>query len=287
VLASWTVGSPPRVVAGGADRTLAKAQHCHEPIRLPGMADANPPAVTVGGPPPDNAVTASVDHAARRPSQLPGRQVDRQALGERAEIQQQRPVDGHGAGPRVQVHVAEAGRGRGVQPGADPGAGAVVAVKTARLQQGADGGVERAAGRLSQRQPQPQGLSQDGAHPDRLADTTHKPADLAVPVEPGAHPLHPLEPAKGTLDRCRPSRSGRGGYGQPDRDDGVHPYLHPGRPVGERDRLGVAGVGRPGRVRSRIEFHERLAALASARWTATAKSCQLAVAALTTSTSAL
>ena len=202
MMAILRLRGPPLVVAGGAHRGIRDGEVAKDAI-LARVADACAPRPTAGSAPAKIEVASSIDGKVPERRQLARREVDREALGDRAQIQDERPHHGNRTAPGIEAEVAIGGRDRRVDRALDRCAGAVVAIEAAALQHVADCRIERAAGRLGNRYGKPHRLEEDVAGDDCHASLGREPHRLTVRIEARACRLDLPHPLEGPLDPRR------------------------------------------------------------------------------------
>jgi hypothetical protein len=199
MMAVTTVGGGTLVVAGGAHGRIGDGELSQETV-FTWMTDPDAPRLTAGSPTRQIQVAAGVDREVRERRQLAGREIDREAFGGRAPIEDHRPQQRDRALGRVDVNVAIGRLTRGRNRARGHFSGAVMPIEAARPEHLADGGIEGASTRLGYGHRKPDRLEQDVAHHHRSAALGGEAHRFAVGLEARARRLDLLDPVKGALD---------------------------------------------------------------------------------------
>ena len=169
MMAVTAVGGGTLVIAGGAHGRIGDGELAQETV-FAWMTDADAPRLAAGSPARQIQVAAGIDRKVRERRQLAGGEIDREAFGDRAEIEDQRPQQRDRAVGGVDVNVAIGRITRGRNRARGSFSGAVMPIEAARLEHVADGGIEGAAARLGDRHCKPSRLEEDVADRHRRAE---------------------------------------------------------------------------------------------------------------------
>jgi len=190
----------PLVIARGTYGAAGDAQRIDQFILSARMADSDRPRFALWIAAPELELAARIDGKIPERLKLTRGEIDRQALGDRPQVQDQRPKQRNRSVVGVNANIPITDRSAGIESAFDFSATAMLSIEAARFHGVADGWVEGACALLSHRQRKSRCFEEDRAHSNGNAHLSRELHHLAFGLESRATFFDPSEPIKCTLD---------------------------------------------------------------------------------------